>query len=110
MKAEPARFHDVLAHARFVVSEGASTAAECAMLGVPVMYINPTVHGYCRDLERRGLMAISTTPEPALRQVNDWIDAVDLGEDTRLRRDEMLKEKIDVTSYVVREIDELVGR
>ena len=41
-------FHQILAHARFVLSEGASTASEAACLGVPCVYINST--------ERRGYL------------------------------------------------------
>ncbi len=37
----PEDFHDLLAHAARCVSEGATTATEAAILGVPCLYINP---------------------------------------------------------------------
>jgi predicted glycosyltransferase len=47
-------FHQILAHASFVLSEGASTAAEAACLGIPCVYINSTEQrGYLAMLEER---------------------------------------------------------
>lgn len=37
----PEDFHDLLVHAACCVSEGATTATEAAILGVPCLYINP---------------------------------------------------------------------
>ena len=36
----PADFHHILSHAKFVLTEGASTATEAACLGVPAVFIN----------------------------------------------------------------------
>lgn len=50
----PEDFHQFLGQARFILSEGASTAAEAACLGVPCAYINNTEpRGYLEMLEKR---------------------------------------------------------
>jgi predicted glycosyltransferase len=47
-------FHQLLAHSRMVLSEGASTASEAACLGVPSVYINNTEpRGYLKLLEEQ---------------------------------------------------------
>ena len=37
----PEKMHDVIAHAAFFLTEGATMASEACMLGVPYLYINP---------------------------------------------------------------------
>lgn len=50
----PEDFHQVLAQAAFVLTEGASTASEAACLGTPCVYINSTEErGYLRLLEHQ---------------------------------------------------------
>lgn len=46
LKAHPAYIHDIEANAKFVVTEGATTASESFILGVPTLYINPLHLGY----------------------------------------------------------------
>ncbi|HTM45863.1 MAG TPA: DUF354 domain-containing protein [Polyangiaceae bacterium] len=106
----PDYFHDALAFARFVVTEGASTASECACLGVPSIYVNPTVHGYCEDLERRGLMFVYKQPGPALHKMRELLDHLAPREHWQQLREQMLSEHIDVTGFVVNEVDELLRR
>lgn len=109
-RVAPDYFHDALAYARFVVTEGASTASECAMLGVPSIYVNPTVHGYSEDLERRGLMFVYREPAPALSKMREFLEGLAPVEHWWALRDKMLSEHIDVTGFVVNEVDELLRR
>jgi predicted glycosyltransferase len=62
----PDRYHDVLAFARLVVTEGASTASEAACLGVPSVYVSTTRRGYLEDQQRRyGLVESHSGHVPA---------------------------------------------
>jgi predicted glycosyltransferase len=107
----PHEFHDALAHARFVVTEGASTAAEAACLGVPSIYVNSTSRGYLDDMHRRyGLVSTHADSRSALQRLQHWLDAPPDVAGSRRARDQLLKDHIDVTSYVVKEIDQLVKR
>lgn len=49
----PHRMHDLLATANVVVSEGATTAAEAAVLGTPAIYVNSQRMGYTDELADR---------------------------------------------------------
>lgn len=42
----PHKMHDLLYHARMIVTEGATMASEAYVLGVPYLYINPLTCGY----------------------------------------------------------------
>lgn len=104
----PAYFHDALAFARFVVSEGASTAAEAACLGVPSLYLNTTSRGYLDDMQRRyGLVLPHSDARSALRTLKDWLRAAPDLNQCRRAKEQLLREHIDVTDYVVQEIDQL---
>lgn len=108
LKLAPHRFHDVLAHARFVVTEGASTAAEAACLGVPSLYLNTTSRGYLDDLQRRyGLVVPHRDARGALGTLREWLTTPpDLGQCQRAK-DALVRDHIDVTSYVVDELARL---
>ncbi len=49
----PQWMHDLLAAADVVVSEGATTAAEAAVLGTPAIYVNTLRMGYTDELEEK---------------------------------------------------------
>jgi len=108
LQIAPDWFHDVLGFARFVVTEGASTAAEAACLGVPALYLNSTSRGYLDDMQRRyGLVLPHTDARSALRTLSEWLrNPPDLGQ-CRRARDALVKEHVDVTSYVVEELSTL---
>ena len=107
----PHQFHDVLAFARFVVTEGASTAAEAACLGVPSVYVNTTSRGYLDDMERRyGLVSGHRDSRSALKRVMQWLRTPPDLEAMRRAQQALIAEHIDVTKYVIKEIDEMVAR
>jgi hypothetical protein len=109
LRVAPHRFHDVLAYARFVVTEGASTAAEAACLGVPSVYINSTSRGYLDDMQNRyGLVSTHTDSRGALRTVLQWLAAPPDLEHMKRAKEQLLRDHIDVTGFVVREVDELL--
>ncbi|GJL81458.1 MAG: hypothetical protein DHS20C01_10920 [marine bacterium B5-7] len=102
----PHRLHDVLAFARLVVSEGASTASEAACLGVPAVYINSTSRSYLDDQENRyGLVHNFRSASTAIAR------AMQLAEDPpskawrQQRRQALIDDHIDVTAYVIDQID-----
>jgi uncharacterized protein len=108
LKIAPEWFHDVLAYARFVVTEGASTASEAACLGVPSLYLNSTSRGYLDDIEQRdGLVRTHTDARAALATLRSWLATPPDPKRCRQAKDELVTEHIDVTSYVVDELSRL---
>lgn len=57
----PEKMHDLEAHAKFMVTEGATMASEAFVLGVPYLYLNPLRCGYidyqCRMYPQRSFHA-----------------------------------------------------
>lgn len=108
LRLPPEYFHDALAYARFVVSEGASTAAEAACLGVPSLYINSTSRGYLDDMQSRyGLVSCQTNARAALAMLRHWLAEPPALSQCNKAREQLLREHIDVTQYVIDEIDAL---
>lgn len=104
VEIEPHRMHDLLAGASLFLGEGATMAAESAVLGTPAVYVNTLRMGYTDELEARyGLlyncqgafrheMAVETA-ESILSGADDhdWADA----------RKRLLDEKADTTNVIL---------
>jgi predicted glycosyltransferase len=105
MQVHPSYFHDLLAYARFVLTEGASTASEAACLGVPTVYINSTEpRGYLQMLEERyGLVRNFRDPEYGMRHAYQWLNALDAEslEQHQEARHEMINDHPDVCARIV---------
>jgi len=100
-----AAIHHILAHASLLVGESATMASECAVLGVPAVYISPVGRGYTDEQETRYGLVFNFTGG---RFRGDWLSAVrGLADDPDLRaraqaaRTRLLEEKIDTTSWML---------
>lgn len=110
MKIRPDYYHDVLAFARFVVTEGASTASEAACLGVPSVYLNTTSRGYLDDIQARyQLVSCHTDARSALGVVKQWLHTPPDLDECKRAQTRLIEDHIDVTEYVVREVDAAVN-
>jgi uncharacterized protein len=108
LRIAPDWFHDVLAFAAFVVTEGASTAAEAACLGVPSLYLNTTSRGYLDDMGRRyGLVRTHTDARAALASLREWLTNPPDPKRCEAARKRLVDEHVDVTAYVVAELSKL---
>lgn len=109
MQFAPEDFHHVLAFARFVLTEGASTASEAACLGVPTVYINSTEpRGYLEMLERDyGIVRNFRKPEAGIPHAIEWLNSIDEHTLNSLKesRDRMIADHCDVTTYVVETLE-----
>lgn len=101
---EPHRMHDVLAGASLFLGEGATMAAESAVLGTPAVYVNTLRMGYTDELEARyGLLY---NCQGAYRHHNalETAEAVlsgEEGDDWAERRERLLSEKVDTTNVIL---------
>ena len=106
LKIPPHRFHDVIAFAKLVVTEGASTASESACLGVPAVYVNSIQLGYLKDqADRYGLIHDFRRPEPALAHTLRLLEDGVSSRDFEAARDRLVADHIDVTEFVVDEVE-----
>ncbi|MCU4752498.1 DUF354 domain-containing protein [Halobacteria archaeon AArc-curdl1] len=104
----PERMHDLLALADVVLSEGATTAAEAAVLGTPSVYVNPLSLGYTAELEEYGLCFEYTGRLRHARGVERAVSVLDESPATwERRREQLLEDRIDVTEFVTGQIEAL---
>jgi uncharacterized protein len=105
------QIHHLLAFARLVVGESATMSSEAAVLGVPAVFIETTGRGYTDDQERRyGLVRHFTDDQydKALSAIDETL--TDSADRWRAARQVLLKEKIDVTAWMIDYFETSFGR
>lgn len=100
------RMHDLLSYADLFVGEGATMAAESAVLGTPAIFVSTSRRGYTDELgDRYGLVS---TFSGADRQEAAVARAEAILEDDdatwRERRQQLLTDKIDTNEFVVEQL------
>lgn len=99
------QLHDLLYYADLVLSEGATTASEAAVLGTPTFYINPTYRGYLEEQQSLyGLVSNHTHFQDAWPALRDFLDSLVKNRDAvkkeyAERRKEMLRHSIDLSEW-----------
>ena len=116
---EPLRFsapvhemHHFMAFARMLVGESATMASEAAVLGVPAFYIADTGRGYTDEEERLyGLVWNFKRRDAgqALEKIRELLARPTLSADMAAARARLLRERIDVTEWLVRYVDGVAG-
>ena len=102
IKISPELIHHIMAHASLIVTEGATMASECAMLGTPAVYVNSLDAGTLREQEDKfQLIHGFRSSEGVIEKVMELINTPDIKETYKERRQKMLSEKIDLTSFLV---------
>jgi len=102
-KIHPSEIHDFMVSCKMVVGESATMASEAACLGIPAIFISNTGRGYTTEQDKKyGLIK-----HYQLRQWNEIVQTMkgwasqDLRNEWQGRRRNMLKDKIDVTAWMV---------
>jgi predicted glycosyltransferase len=98
------KIHHVMAFATLYVGESATMASECAVLGVPSIFIASTGRGYTTEQEKHyGLVCnfSDMQQEMAFEQMRALLARPHVKQEWIKRRERMLSEKIDVTAWMV---------
>ena len=101
IKIPPERMHDALASAALFVGEGATMASECAMLGTPAIYVNSLTTGTLEDQEKHGLLFGFRNSKSVLEKTLELLNTPNLKQEFQNRRQRMLRDKIDLISFMV---------
>ncbi|UTF54174.1 DUF354 domain-containing protein [Natronosalvus rutilus] len=112
LTTSPDRMHDLLAYADCFVGEGATMAAEAAVLGTPAVYVNSLSLGYTTELEETyGLVFNFNGLDRHARSLEKAISVIeeDDTEKWARRRERLLADRIDVTDVIVREVETVSG-
>lgn len=102
LKVPSDKWHSFLYYATMYIGEGAKTASEGAILGVPAIYVSNTRRGYLDELEERYAMAY-TIPDKdkALDKAISLLKGDNLKDIWRSKREKLLKDKIDIVEFIV---------
>jgi predicted glycosyltransferase len=106
LNVPPHLIHHIMAFASLYVGEGATMASEAAVLGVPAVYVNTLRLGYIDMHEKYGLLKQTTDTQQAVKYCIDWLTDPDTKEKCAQARTKLLADKIDVTDYIVKTIEQ----
>ena len=104
-------FHNLISFATMYMGEGASMAAEAAILGVPSIYVSTTRRGYLDELEEKyGLAFTVSNKDKALKNAMELLNDKDTKNRWQRKKEIMLNEKVDVTKFMVDVIEKWGNR
>lgn len=102
IKIPPERIHDVIKNAEIFVAESGTMASEAAILGTPVVYVNSLpLMGYLKEEKDRGLLFHLSSSEGVIKKVEELLAVKNFKQGFINKSQEMLKQKINVTSFLV---------
>ena len=104
LQISPLDMHHVMAFASIFIGDSQSMAVESAIMGVPNIRFNDFAGriGILEELEKKYNLTVGIPASEPLKlyaAVNDMLTNESLVSDYQLRRERMLSEKIDVTSF-----------
>ena len=106
LKLSPEKVHSLLCYATMFIGDSQTMTSEAAVLGVPALRCN-TLAGsisYLRELEEKYGLTYAYKPEEfdnLQERIESLLGNPDLCAEWQRRRSVMLKEKIDVTAFIV---------
>lgn len=102
-KIHPSEIHDFMVSCKMIVGESATMASEAACMGIPAIFISNTGRGYTTEQDKKyGLIKHYQLRQwnEIVRTMKEWASQ-DLRNEWQERRRNMLKDKIDVTAWMV---------
>ena len=102
------KMHHLMAFSYLYVGESATMASECAVLGVPSIFIATSGRGYITELQQKyGLVFrfSDDQQDQAFEKMKDLLRQSNLSKEWFRRREQMLSEKTDVTAWMVEFIE-----
>ena len=104
----PERMHHALAYATLFVGEGATMASESAVLGTAAVYINTIRRGYLEEQEKDySLVSCFRSFEGVMDRIRELLDTPGLKSETKIRSARLIKEKCDLTGFLVKYLEGL---
>ena len=104
IKISPEKIHDLLSFATLYIGEGATMASEAAVLGTPSIFVSSLARslGNFIELEHTYELLYSfTDADDALKKSIDILKNKKSKENWMVKRERMLKDKIDVTAFMI---------
>jgi uncharacterized protein len=98
------KMHHLMGFAHLYIGESATMASECAVLGVPSIFIATTGRGYLDEQQKKYGLTFNYSDnqqEEAFRRMIELLEKKTLKQEWLKKRDKMLSEKIDVSEWTV---------
>jgi hypothetical protein len=110
ISVSPEKMHDLLYYAALLYGESATMASECAVLGTHAIFCDPAGRGYTDEEESRYHLVhnFKLDPESQERSIKKAVELLQNPhnkEIARQKRATLLRDKIDVTTFLVWFID-----
>ncbi len=109
IKVSPEKLHDLLYYASLYVGDGGTTASEAAVLGTPAVFVSTIVSGYLYDEEEYSLVHVFSDPktgeEEGMKKALELLKDCNSKNDAIKRRKKLLDDKIDVTAFMTKFIE-----
>ena len=105
----PELIHHVMAFSSLVIGESATMASEAAILGVPAIFVSTSPRGYTTEQEKRYGMTFTFSHRQqglALNKMRELLAIEGIRDVWREKRERLLADKIDVTAWLVRLVEE----
>ena len=99
------KLHDILYYCSVYVGEGATTASECVMLGVPAIYVNTLSAGTLKKQQDYGLLIETTDFNIILDKAIEFIKDDNIRNTLKMKHEKLLSENISLTPFMVWFID-----
>ena len=97
--------HHLLAFASLYIGEGASMAAEAAVLGTPSVYYNPLGLGYLQAMEKEyGIVKNAASLDDAIMIAENLLKKADLAEEWERNKEKFLADSDDLVEVMLDEI------
>lgn len=100
-KTHPALMHDVLNSASLLVSESLTMAAEAAFLGTPAVCISTALAGTLDEEVNLGLIELFRNSDGIVERAVEIMKDKEFKERFKTKSKEIIKDKIDVTAFMV---------
>lgn len=106
LKIPKSRIHDVISHAKILVTDTQTMTTEAAILGTPAIrcnsFVGPNDMGNFIELEQKyGLIYNFSDPDIAIQKAIELVQTPNLKQEWQKKRERLLKEKIDITAFMV---------
>lgn len=105
----PAEVHNFMKMCKMVVGESATMASEAAILGIPAVFISDTGRGYTTEQDKKyGLIKHYQRQQwsEIIATLKEWAGRQDIAAQWQEKRWNMLRDKIEVTDWLVDQVEQ----
>jgi uncharacterized protein len=101
LQIEPHKLHDYLSRVKLYIGEGASLASECALMGIPSIYVNSRSAGVIEAQAAAGLLYHFKTSEGVIQKVQSLLTDDSTLYIHKARSKQFLQDKINLSRFLV---------